>query len=73
MKSSILNTLTPQYIIDTEGKKKSVVLDLKTFTSMIEELEELHDIMEAEQILDMGKEGEGRTIEEIEESANKKD
>ncbi len=54
MKSSVLTTITPQYIINSKGKKTSVVLDLKTFTSMIEELENLHDIMQAKKILATG-------------------
>ena len=73
MKASILSTITPQYIIDNNGKKTGVLLDLKTFTSMLEEIEDLQDVIEAEKILSTGKDGEGRTIEEIEGSLNKKD
>ena len=68
MKSSVLTTITPQYIVDNEGKKTGVVLDLKTFASMIEELEDLQDIVEAEKILAKGGEEEGKTLEEIEKS-----
>lgn len=72
MKPSVLTTITPQYIIDSEGKKNSVVLDVKTFESMIEELEDLYDIIEAEKILAKGEEEEGHSIEEIEKFLNKK-
>ena len=73
MKTSVLDTITPQYIVDSKGEKTGVVLDVKTFTSMVEELEDLHDIMEAEKILEKGKDEEGPTIEEIEKSLNKKE
>ena len=73
MKTSILSTIVPQYIIDNKGKKTGVVLDLQTFTTIVDELEELYDILEAEKILAKGDEEEGRSIEEIEKSLNKKD
>jgi len=37
-------TVTPQYITDNTGKKISVVLPIKAFKAIIEELEELEDI-----------------------------
>lgn len=37
-------TVHPQYITDKTGKKISVVLSLKEFKNIIEELEELEDI-----------------------------
>lgn len=37
-------TLTPQYITDNTGKKISVVLPMKDFKAIMEELEELEDI-----------------------------
>lgn len=37
-------TVHPQYITDTEGKKLSVILGIKEFKSIMEELEELEDI-----------------------------
>jgi len=73
MKPSVLNTIKPQYIVDSKGKKTAVVLDVKTFTSMVEELEDFYDVMEAEKILAKGEEEEGRTIEEIEKPLHKKD
>jgi PHD/YefM family antitoxin component YafN of YafNO toxin-antitoxin module len=37
-------TLHPQYIIDKAGKKISVVIPMKDFKAIMEELEELEDI-----------------------------
>ena len=37
-------TLHPQYITDNAGKKISVILPLKAFKSILEELEEFDDI-----------------------------
>lgn len=37
-------TLNPQYITDNTGKKISVVLPMKDFEAIMEELEELEDI-----------------------------
>ena len=37
-------TIRPQYITDNEGKKISVVLPMKDFNAIMEELEELEDI-----------------------------
>ncbi len=37
-------TIHPQYITDDTGKKLSVVLPIKEFKSIMEELEELEDI-----------------------------
>jgi PHD/YefM family antitoxin component YafN of YafNO toxin-antitoxin module len=37
-------TLKPQYITDTKGKKVSVVLPIKDFQAIMEELEDLEDI-----------------------------
>lgn len=37
-------TINPQYITDNTGKKISVVLSLKDFNAIMEELEELEDI-----------------------------
>lgn len=34
----------PQYIKDSNGKKSMVILPIKEFTTIIEELEELEDI-----------------------------
>lgn len=37
-------TVHPQYITDNAGKKISVVLSMKDFEAIMEELEELEDI-----------------------------
>jgi hypothetical protein len=37
-------TVHPQYITDKEGNKISVVLPIKEYESMLEELEEMEDI-----------------------------
>lgn len=37
-------TINPQFITDNTGKKISVVLPLKDFNAIMEELEELEDI-----------------------------
>jgi PHD/YefM family antitoxin component YafN of YafNO toxin-antitoxin module len=37
-------TVTPHYITDKTGKKISVVLPMKDFKAIMEELEELEDI-----------------------------
>jgi hypothetical protein len=39
-----MSTLNPQYITDKKGKKISVVLPIKEYKSIVEELEELEDI-----------------------------
>lgn len=36
--------LHPQYITDTKGKKQAVVLPIKEYNLLLEELDELHDI-----------------------------
>ena len=72
MKASVLDTITLQYVIDNSGKKTGVLLDLKTFNLIIEELEDLRDVREAEQIIAEGEKAKGRTLEEIEKSLKKK-
>lgn len=73
MKMSVLDSIAPQFIVDSKGKKTSVILDLKTYNSLIEELEDASDVRQAESILAAGEEEEGRTLEELEESLHKKD
>jgi len=36
--------MAPQFLIDSNGKKKGVFLSMKDYLKMIEELEELEDI-----------------------------
>lgn len=73
MKQSVLATIKPRYIVDDKGKKTEVVLDVKTFLLMVEELEDLQDVIQAEKILAKGEEEEGQTIEEIEKSLNEEE
>ena len=40
----VMLTVHPQYITDNTGKKISVVLPMKDFKAIMEELEELEDI-----------------------------
>jgi len=40
----IATRITPQFITDNTGKKISVVLPLKDFKTILEELEELEDL-----------------------------
>lgn len=37
-------TINPQYIKDSKGKKSMVILPIKEFEDLLEELEELEDI-----------------------------
>ena len=39
-----MDTIHPQYIKDTNGKKSLVILPVKEFDAIMEELEELEDI-----------------------------
>ena len=41
----------PQFIVDENGNKTAVILDLKFFNKLLEELEDLYDIAEAEKII----------------------
>lgn len=36
--------MTPQFLIDSNGKKKGVFLSMKDYLKLIDELEELEDI-----------------------------
>ncbi len=39
-----MTSLSPQYITDKSGKKISVVLSIRDYEALMEELEELNDI-----------------------------
>ena len=67
MKPSVLTGLKAKYIVDSNGKKTGVLLDLKTFKSIIEELEDLQDVVNAEKVISKGKRERGKTIDEIEQ------
>jgi hypothetical protein len=44
MNKKTMLTVNPQYITDNAGKKLSVVLTIKDFNAIMEELEELEEI-----------------------------
>jgi hypothetical protein len=48
----------PQYLTDTKGKKISVVIPIKEFKGLIDELEELEDI----RLYDQAKKSNGESI-----------
>jgi predicted DNA-binding protein len=56
----------PQYIVDENGNKTAIILDLKIFNKLLEELEDLYDVAEAEKIIKKG--GRTFTMEEIEKA-----
>ena len=64
MKSVSLPDLKAQYIVDKKGQKTGVILDIKLFEALIEELEDLYDITQAEKVIE--KKGEKYTLEEVE-------
>ena len=37
-----LSEIAPQYIIDESGKKTGVILDIKTFEKLVEEIEDVY-------------------------------
>jgi len=39
---SVVSKITPQYIVDTAGKKTGVILDISTFEQLLEEIEDLY-------------------------------
>lgn len=43
--------MEPQYITDHSGKRISVVLDIKFYNALTQELEDLHDTLKAERRL----------------------
>ena len=51
-------SIHPQYITDDTGKKISIILPIKEFKTIIEELEELEDI----RLYDEGKNDKGATV-----------
>ena len=54
MKSTVLDTMSPQYIVNEKGEKTGVLLDLKTFALIVEELEDYYDVYQAEEVLAKG-------------------
>ena len=65
---------TPQFIIDNNGKKLAVVLPIKEYNKLIEELEDLEDVKEFDKA--MKREQEfipfNQAIQEIEEQRKRK-
>lgn len=55
----------------SKGKKTGVLLDIKLFDKLLEELEDLYDITEAERIIE--KKGKRYTLEEVEQSLSAKE
>ena len=43
--------IEPRYIVDNLGKKKEVILNIKTFEKILEQLEEMYLIKEAKKAL----------------------
>ena len=43
---SILNEMKPEYITDSEGKKRSVILPIDLFESLINDIEDLAIVAE---------------------------
>jgi len=41
----------PHFIVDEKGKQVSVVLDVRFYRAIIEELEDLHDTLKAERVI----------------------
>jgi len=41
--------LNPQFIVDTQGKRVKVVLEIEEFEKLLEELEDLEDIRAADE------------------------
>ncbi|MFH1831988.1 MAG: hypothetical protein ABH827_04290 [bacterium] len=41
-KASVLETIQGQYIVNERGEKTSIILNIKTFEKLLEELEDAH-------------------------------
>jgi len=65
------DTITPQYIVDEKGRRTGVILDIKLFEAMLEELEDIYDVAEAEKIIKKGE--KGYTHEEVKKSLLEED
>ncbi|MFH1644451.1 MAG: hypothetical protein ABIA74_04730 [bacterium] len=44
-------SINPKFVVDKKENKVAVYLDIREFKSLIEELEDLHDILEAEKVI----------------------
>ena len=56
----------PRFLIDENGKPVAVQLDIKSYEALIEELEDLYDVKNAEKI--MSKKTKIHTFEDLEKS-----
>ena len=56
----------PKFLVNEEGKRVAVQLDIKAYNALLEELEDYHDVRRAEKI--MGKKTKTHTLEELEKS-----
>jgi len=63
-------TINPKFVVNEKGKRISVLLDISEFDALIEELEDLHDIVDAEKII--AQNPETHTLEEVERSLLRK-
>lgn len=70
MRKSISQNIKTQYVVDSKGKRTGVLVDIKIFERLMEELEDLYDITEAEKIIK--KKGKRYTLEEVEKSLSTK-
>jgi len=59
---------TPEYIVDEQGKRTKVILDIEEYEKLLEELEELEDIRACNEVKALGEEAIPleQAIEEIE-------
>ncbi len=65
------SSVHPKFLIDDEGKKIGVLLDMKEFDSLIEEIEDLHDVIKSERVIESN--AGTHTLEELEEKYLGKD
>jgi predicted DNA-binding protein len=63
MKTSFLESLSPQYIVDDTGKRSAVILDVKVYERLLEELEDFYLSRAGEDILSQDE--ERISIEEV--------
>jgi hypothetical protein len=71
MNSSLISGIKAQYIVDNKGNKTGVILDIKLFDALLEELEDLYDIADAERIIK--KKGKRYSLQEVEKILAKKE
>jgi len=62
--SSCPDNIRTQYIVNKDGEKTGVILDIKLFNALLQELEDLYDIAQAEKIIE--KKEKKYSLEEVE-------